>query len=256
MSRHWFLVVSGVAHVAVAIGVFASAGWSIERLEAGRARHEITVPLRPPPEPPGGPVAAVAPRFERKHPPITHRVTQPPDHPPVADPGPPPDSTGTGTGPGVPIDVGICRENCGESPPAAPVCGNGALELGEQCDDGNTASGDGCSASCRTEPAQIATIAPGTIEGLRVSGETQIRPSAATQQQMMRAAASGARGTVALCISRDGSVSSATMMRPTGYPDYDAAILSAVHDWRYRPYTVSGIATAACSAVTFVYTIR
>ena len=34
---------------------------------------------------------------------------------------------------------------------AQSVCGNGALELGEQCDDGNPESGDGCSAECQTE---------------------------------------------------------------------------------------------------------
>lgn len=32
------------------------------------------------------------------------------------------------------------------------LCGNGILELGEQCDDGNVTSGDGCSSICRTEP--------------------------------------------------------------------------------------------------------
>jgi cysteine-rich repeat protein len=31
---------------------------------------------------------------------------------------------------------------------AAAVCGNGVLEAGEECDDGNTIGGDGCSASC------------------------------------------------------------------------------------------------------------
>jgi cysteine-rich repeat protein len=30
-------------------------------------------------------------------------------------------------------------------------CGNGAVDAGEQCDDGNTAAGDGCSASCQSE---------------------------------------------------------------------------------------------------------
>ncbi len=30
-------------------------------------------------------------------------------------------------------------------------CGNGKLEKGEECDDGNTFSGDGCSSSCRLE---------------------------------------------------------------------------------------------------------
>jgi cysteine-rich repeat protein len=32
-----------------------------------------------------------------------------------------------------------------------PVCGNGILETGETCDDGNTVSGDGCSSICQTE---------------------------------------------------------------------------------------------------------
>jgi cysteine-rich repeat protein len=34
-----------------------------------------------------------------------------------------------------------------------PVCGNSILEAGEQCDDGNTASGDGCSSTCQVEDA-------------------------------------------------------------------------------------------------------
>mgnify|MGYP000055443086 CR=1 FL=1 len=36
---------------------------------------------------------------------------------------------------------------------AAPVCGNSIIETGEQCDDGNTDSGDGCSSTCQTEAA-------------------------------------------------------------------------------------------------------
>jgi cysteine-rich repeat protein len=35
--------------------------------------------------------------------------------------------------------------------PNTTVCGNGVLEVTEQCDDGNTSSCDGCSAACRTE---------------------------------------------------------------------------------------------------------
>jgi cysteine-rich repeat protein len=37
----------------------------------------------------------------------------------------------------------------------SPLCGNAAVDyaLGEECDDGNTASGDGCSASCQIEAA-------------------------------------------------------------------------------------------------------
>jgi cysteine-rich repeat protein len=34
-----------------------------------------------------------------------------------------------------------------------PACGNGVVDTGEQCDDGNTAAGDGCSATCTMEQA-------------------------------------------------------------------------------------------------------
>jgi cysteine-rich repeat protein len=37
--------------------------------------------------------------------------------------------------------------------PSLAVCGNSAVETGEQCDDGNTTDGDGCSADCQYEPA-------------------------------------------------------------------------------------------------------
>lgn len=33
-----------------------------------------------------------------------------------------------------------------------PSCGDGKLDAGEQCDDGNRANGDGCTNRCRTEP--------------------------------------------------------------------------------------------------------
>ena len=35
--------------------------------------------------------------------------------------------------------------------PIIPVCGNGTIELGETCDDGNLIDGDGCSATCQSE---------------------------------------------------------------------------------------------------------
>lgn len=36
-------------------------------------------------------------------------------------------------------------------------CGDGTLSPDEQCEDGNTVDGDGCSSSCRTEPFEIST---------------------------------------------------------------------------------------------------
>lgn len=44
-----------------------------------------------------------------------------------------------------------------------PVCGNGRVEAGEACDDGNTRSGDGCESSCAPTPP--ASCGNGIVEG-------------------------------------------------------------------------------------------
>jgi len=40
---------------------------------------------------------------------------------------------------------------CGDDTTTTPDCGNGTVDSGEQCDDSNTVSGDGCSATCQNE---------------------------------------------------------------------------------------------------------
>ncbi len=51
----------------------------------------------------------------------------------------------------IPVLAALALAACGEDPPEVkdPVCGNGAVETGEVCDDGNTVSGDGCRADCK-----------------------------------------------------------------------------------------------------------
>ena len=44
-----------------------------------------------------------------------------------------------------------------------PICGNGAVEAGEQCDDGNLVAGDCCSATCTAEPAGGACADDGNV---------------------------------------------------------------------------------------------
>jgi len=57
---------------------------------------------------------------------------------------PPDGTTQTGTG-------GSCEGGaCADSMPT--VCGDGVIESGEQCDDGNSTPGDGCSGVCQIEP--------------------------------------------------------------------------------------------------------
>lgn len=49
-------------------------------------------------------------------------------------------------------------------PPAAAVCGNGVIESGETCDDGNAANTDGCSSTCIVETDFSCTGAPSTCQ--------------------------------------------------------------------------------------------
>ncbi len=55
------------------------------------------------------------------------------------------------------------------------VCGNGTVDAGEQCDDGNTVSGDGCGQSCWIEFCGDSVVSPGSGEecddGNGISGD-------------------------------------------------------------------------------------
>jgi len=44
--------------------------------------------------------------------------------------------------------------------PATPLAGNGVVEPPEECDDGNTANGDGCSSTATIEPGYACTGSP------------------------------------------------------------------------------------------------
>lgn len=53
-----------------------------------------------------------------------------------------------------PPDGSTCDGGCLEIAGQPQICGNGVLEAGEGCDDGNTSAGDGCDARCRSEGLQ------------------------------------------------------------------------------------------------------
>lgn len=54
------------------------------------------------------------------------------------------------------VQSGVCSNGCTVTHPTQsctplPVCGDGTVNPGEECDDHNTISGDGCSATCQLE---------------------------------------------------------------------------------------------------------
>ena len=67
------------------------------------------------------------------------------------------------------------------------ACGNGVLNPGESCDDGNTSDGDGCSASCQSESA---AVTPGAaVAGTAAVAAVPVATEAAAAPTMVTAAA-------------------------------------------------------------------
>src|SRR5262245_20569346 len=67
-----------------------------------------------------------------------------------------------------------CRDPaCATAPGCQGVCGNGELEAGEQCDDGNTRDGDACEHDCTLPACGNGILDPGEQcdDGNLVSGD-------------------------------------------------------------------------------------
>jgi cysteine-rich repeat protein len=58
---------------------------------------------------------------------------------------------------------GVCRST---------ICGDGIVEFGEACDDGNNVSGDGCAADCQGRFAKMATPTAVDLDAVWTSGPT------------------------------------------------------------------------------------
>jgi TonB family protein len=261
MARSWLIASSALAHVAIAGGLYVSGIWRIDRLEAPHLQMRALGVMLPPPAPSGAPVAVDTPPIKRKKvkPPTLVQL----ERPKAQEQSERSDHEITGV---VSSDeshesedrTATCVENCGDGPPAPPVCGDGARAGTEQCDDGNKVDGDGCSSTCRIEaaPPKPAIVPPTVLSGLRISGETQVHPSAVTQNAMIRADVASLRAVFLVCVATDGRVAQASLRVATKYPEYDAALQAAIERWRYRPYTVGGAPVPACSTVEFHYTMR
>jgi cysteine-rich repeat protein len=78
---------------------------------------------------------------------------------------------------------GSVEVNVVEAPAEGVIaCGNGAVEPGEECDDGNVRSGDQCSATCEIEPPLPSVVTPQPLptpsitcfDGRKNGGETDV----------------------------------------------------------------------------------
>jgi hypothetical protein len=86
----------------------------------------------------------------------------------------------------------------------------------------------------------------------RIAGEKQIPPDDDDRAAIARAGVE-VTATFKLCIDELGAVAEVDRLRSTEHGGYDAKLERELRTWRYEPHLVDGVATPACTAVSFVY---
>jgi protein TonB len=103
-------------------------------------------------------------------------------------------------------------------------------------------------------PAPPQLVPPTALKQNRIAGEDQIMPDDVTKTEIGRSGKDRLVGSFKLCLSAEGNVTAVSQLKSTGFPTYDAKIISTIRSaWRYRPFMVNGKAVPVCSAVTFIY---
>jgi cysteine-rich repeat protein len=91
-------------------------------------------------------------------------VTATPRDTPTAGPTAPPTATASATPTG---DQPVVTPTVTSTPSGDPICGNGTIESGEDCDDGNNFGGDGCAANCTFETRRQGTFTEASQANVR-----------------------------------------------------------------------------------------
>jgi TonB family protein len=243
MRRTTLVTVSIVGHLAIGIGLYASGAWKLEKLE-----HDFKAPgigIMTPSMGGGGQQDLPKHEFKKKEKvekkiakdvQWDKRVETDKATAKVASEEPGDgegEGPGKGPGPGGPGETGTCvLPPCGGEPVPEPV------KL--------------------PDPPKLTPVpvSPVVMAALRISGETQIHPSNVVKQQMVREDNTRVVASIKVCIQASGAIGTVSMLGTTKYPAYDQQILETARRWRYRPHMVNGVATPACSAVNFVYSIK
>ncbi len=90
-------------------------------------------------------------------------------------------------------------------------------------------------------------ISPAAFKALRTSGNEEIAAPSTVAQQMGRDSKSRISAAVKACVSASGEVTQVSLIKSSGYPEYDQLLLGGVHAWRFK----SG--EAVCSAIAFAF---
>jgi TonB family protein len=96
-------------------------------------------------------------------------------------------------------------------------------------------------------------VSPSFLEAKRIAGDKNVVPPDIVKIQMVQHQRTKLVASVKLCIDATGVPERLTMLRSSGYRDYDRVVREAMSWWRYTPFLIDGVAAPVCTAVTFVY---
>lgn len=155
-----------------------------------------------------------------------------------------PTSTGTATETATvsptptPLDTATVTPTAADTPTSTPTatpppaCGDGRLDPGEECDDGNAAAGDGCAAACRVEAchscsgepsicAPRSPLPPGTCRQTTIVGGSLLR---------MRDAVADRKDKLTWKLRGVGATTKADFGNPTVGTEYTVCVYDQAND--------------------------
>ncbi len=250
-SLYAVLAVTLAVHGLLLLAVVARGWWAIDKLALPHEGVALAM-MAPPPSPPaarkGSPHPQKSAEVHKDARRVPAETTQPvrlsaPVNSQVASGSA---ERGSPGGSSLGVATGTCfGPTCDPSNPLGdgsdiPICRRdaGCCKRGDCCDD---------------SVCQETIVPQHAVAKQFLSGERKPHPDDATRAAMARDRAAQVVTTVKYCISVRGAVSRLELLKSSGYPAYDSTILTAMRQWRYRPFLVNGQPTPVCSAATFVY---
>lgn len=245
MTRRWLIVISLLGHLTLAFGLFVAGVWHIDQMPAGRHVTAALATMSPPAAAGGAPLAARKVDIVKKP---VHEIVQPTVKPDLVPTPAVPTTTSPDPGEGSGSGAG---SGSGDDPTGTGGCTTPPCGIGEPIP----------AVAVLPPPKPPATpklpfVAPVILEGLRISGQTQIHPPEGVANQILRDNRARVTGGFRVCLGAAGEVASVTMALSTKYPAYDALLAETIRTWRYKPYLVDNRPTAVCGNVTFIFAMH
>ncbi len=238
--------VSVIAHISVACGLLIGAAWRLNKLALDdRAVGIASFGLPSAAPPPAAAHSSI--KFKKKRLTQVHEVAQPDDKP-----RPDTKNSSSTNSSDNPINGDGASNGIPNSPGGVFGGQGGPLCIGSNCQPPPSPS----------SPAKKETETPPSVipqellKGHLLSGETQIHPSQTLQLTIAREGKTKLTGVIKACISANGTVTQASVIKSTGHPGYDHKLVANVRRWRYRPYSVDGKAIPVCTAIRFIYKLN